>query len=106
MAMEVSRPAKGLTKHVLPIVMIAVALMLLPIAAIAGSQSAGLNIGGQPLAGGLTRHLLSVRPTTNGLAEVTLDDTAGTDASRAGSYLDQGPVQAGQQTALWLQLQK
>lgn len=93
--------SKQLSRHAVSVAMIVTALMFLPVTA---AVSYG-NAGSQALLDGLTRRVITVHPTTNGRADITLN---GSDSAvpPAGSYLNGGLDQAGRKTQLWLQLQR
>jgi hypothetical protein len=103
--MEVNSPPKRLHKHVIPVIMIAAALLVLPIIAFSRYNTTSLNTEGS-VARSLVTRVLYVRPTPNGLAKVTLGSPAKSETdSNAGSSLRSNLAGAGSTAQLSLNLQ-
>jgi hypothetical protein len=104
MAVEVAQPrrAKRLHRHVVPVVMIALALLVLPAIVSNGYKGNGPH-SATILSRGLVTQVLHVRPTADGLAQVTFGSPpTGTNTNPA---LQLGLAQIGQSVQLSLSLQ-
>jgi hypothetical protein len=98
--MEIESPPKQLHTHAVPIVVIAVALLALPVIAF-GRYNTTSQRTELALARGLVARILHVKPTPNGLARITLNNPAtSATSSNAGSKLSGGLAQAGRTAQL------
>ena len=103
--MEVKSPPKRLHIHAMPLAMIAVALLALPVVLFSRYNTGSLPAESR-LARGLVTRVLYVRPTSNGLAKVTLGSPAtGEMDSNTGLSLPNGLGEAGSTAQLSLNLQ-
>jgi hypothetical protein len=102
--MEVNSPPKRLHRHALPVAMVAAALLALPVIVFSRYNTTSLPAEGG-LARGLVTRVLYVRPTSNGLAKISLDNPAANKtASAVGLDLNGYIAQAGRSVQLSLEL--
>jgi hypothetical protein len=102
--MEVDQAPKQLRKHAVPVLMVILALLMLPAAQLISNNS---NIhSGTVMARDLIARTVHIRPTSNGLAKITLNDpTSVTSGQSAGSNFQTGLGQVGRTAQLTLELE-
>jgi hypothetical protein len=103
--MEVKTPPKQLLKHTLPVLMIIIMLFAVSTVMLGGQGALDLNQAqNSALARGLVTRVFRVRPTANGLAKITLNNSAAPDPV-AGSGLTDGLSQTGRVARLSFEVQ-